>query len=172
MEIKIRTKIKYGLLSNHLFQSAQKYGGWRDLRVTINFKKTILQLSHGIKNIYRSKLQQEHTYLQNGFLELLFLKIKKLVVYLVCMSLLWISREDKTKRILFIRNKFVFLFVDSLLVHKCKFVRKNSSSKCWLCWLVDAKKFYGYNAVTPLNLYLYKSSVLGLWHLESTVNTY
>ena len=88
------------------------------------------------------------------------------------MSLLWISREDKTKRMLFIRNKFVFLFVDSLLVHKCKFVRKNSCSKCWLCWLVDAKKFYGYNAVTPLNLYLYKSSALGLWHLESTVSTY
>ena len=38
---------------------------------------------------------------------------KKLVVYLVCVTLLLISREDKTKEISFMSSKFVFLYVDS-----------------------------------------------------------
>ena len=57
---------------------------------------------------------------RKGFLQLLLLKfksfsdkVKKLVVYLACITLLWISREDKTKLILFMRNELAFLYVDS-----------------------------------------------------------
>ena len=41
--------------------------------------------------------------------------VEKLVVYLVCMTLLSISREDRTKWILFIRIRPVFLYVSNLL---------------------------------------------------------
>ena len=97
-------KIKYGLLSNHLFQRAQKHSNWRDLRVSINFYKKTMPSTDWRK----------------GFLQLLLLKfksfsdkVKKLVVYLACITLLWISREDKTKLILFMRNELAFLYVDS-----------------------------------------------------------
>ena len=36
MEIKNK---KNGLLSNHLFQKAQEYGGWRDFKLSLNFYK-------------------------------------------------------------------------------------------------------------------------------------
>ena len=49
--------VKYGFFSKCLFQRKRQYGGWKNLTVTTNFRKNnVLQLSHGIKNIYRSKL--------------------------------------------------------------------------------------------------------------------
>ena len=49
--------VKYGLLSKYLFQRKQQYGGWKNLEVTTSFKKNnSFHLSHGIKNIHRSKL--------------------------------------------------------------------------------------------------------------------
>ena len=38
-------------------------------------KNNVSQLSHGIKNIHRSKLHQLYTYLGNTFLQLLLLKV-------------------------------------------------------------------------------------------------
>ena len=41
-----------------------------------------------------------------------------------------------------LRDKFIFLYVDILLlVPKCKFIIKNSSLKCWLC-LADKSNFH------------------------------
>ena len=41
-------------------------------------------------------------------------------------DLLWFSREEKTKQILFVKSKFVFLYVDSEFdVLKRKFIMKN-----------------------------------------------
>ena len=37
---------------------------------------------------------------------------EKLVVYLICMTLLWISRDDKTRRTLLMSRKLVFLYID------------------------------------------------------------
>ena len=58
-------------------------------------------------------------------------RLKKLVVYLICMTLVWISREDKIKRILITKTRLVLLYVDSKFdVPKCKYAWKNSSLKC------------------------------------------
>ena len=40
-------------------------------------------------------------------------RVAKPVVYLICMTLLWISRGCKTKLISFMRSKLVFLYVDN-----------------------------------------------------------
>ena len=32
-------KVKHGLLSKHLFQRKQQYGGWKTLKITSNFYK-------------------------------------------------------------------------------------------------------------------------------------
>ena len=48
------------------------------------------------------------------------------------MSILWISREEKTKHILLTRDELILPDVDSQFdVPECKFFMKNSSSKCW-----------------------------------------
>ena len=50
----------------------------------------------------------------------------------VCMRLIWVSREEKTKWILFMRSKFIFLHVDSKFdVWKFKFLKESSSLKYW-----------------------------------------
>ena len=41
----------------------------------------------------------------------------------VCMSPLWIFRDEKTKQLLFMRSRFIFVHVD-----KCKFFLKNNGS--------------------------------------------
>ena len=76
-------------------------------------------------------------------------RAKKLARYSVFMSPLWISRDEKTKQLLFMRSRFIFVHVD-----KCTFFLKNSSLKWWLCSL--QKQFCGghknnfvYNFVAP-----------------------
>ena len=80
-------------------------------------KNNVFQLSRGIRKFYRSSLKKlEHTLEKNffaaatfeGFQVVPFQTVKNLVVYMVCMALLRISGEDKTKRILFIRSKRLF----------------------------------------------------------------
>ena len=81
-------------------------------------------MPHIIINIYQSKFYQVHRHWEKGFLQLLYIwrfascffsdSLKKLVC-LVCMSLLCISREEKTKPILSVGSKFIFLHVDSLM---------------------------------------------------------
>ena len=85
-------------------------------------------------------------------------RVKKLVVYtLFFMSLLCISREDNTKLVLFMRNKFSFLYVYIQFdVPKCKFILKNSSSKYRLFRRIlasDTKITLGYNFGAPLTHY-------------------
>ena len=85
-------------------------------------------------------------------------RVKKLVVYtLFFMSLLCISREDNTKLVLFMRNKFSFLYVYIQFdVPKCKFILKNSSSKYRLfrrIFASDTKITLGCNFGAPLTHY-------------------
>ena len=82
-------------------------------------------------------------------------RVKKLVVYLHYMTLLWISGEDETNWILIIRIRLVFLYVDGNFdVPNCKYAWKKSTWKCWLCFhlffVVDTKMICGYNFVAPL----------------------
>ena len=112
------------------------------------------QLSQGIKNIYRSKLYLKHTHQTKSFcscytfegLRVVPLRTehKKLRVYLGLynFSLNFQRREDQINTT---HEKFIFLHVDSQFeVPQCKFIMKNSSSKCRLCfhlffWRIKSK---------------------------------
>ena len=57
-------------------------------------------------------------------------RVKTLAVYSVCTALLQISIDNKTKQILLIRNKFIFLHINSYFdMPKCKIFLKNCSYK-------------------------------------------
>ena len=62
--------------------------------------------------------------------------------------------EVRRQKILLLRGKFSFLYVDSwFVVAKCKFIVKNSSFKMlvvfWPISVVDTKITPGYNFVAP-----------------------
>ena len=87
-------------------------------------------MSHGIKTFIeaRCKVLKIWEFCWEGFFSE---KLEKLVVYLVGMTLLWISREGKTKSILITRTRLVFLYVDSKFdVPKGNYAWKNNSLKC------------------------------------------
>ena len=86
---------------------------------------------------------------------LLWRQNKKACSIFQSVSLLCFSREEKTKKMLFIGSKSNFSYVDFQSdVQKCKFTLKNSSLKCWLCFPYfcgDAKIIYNCDFVAPLN---------------------
>ena len=91
--------------------------------------------SHLLKQVARIPYTLEKT-LQLLLLKVwdsfLFRRAKQLVVYLVSNTILWMPREDKTKWILLMCSKLVFLCVDSWFdMPKFKYTGKNSSLKCW-----------------------------------------
>ena len=60
----------------------------------------------------------------------LFRHVKKLVYTLVCMNLFHIPRKESNKQILFMRSKFIFLFVGIQFdVPKCEFIVKKQQIK-------------------------------------------
>ena len=61
-------------------------------------------------------------------------RVKRFVLYtLVCMSLLCMHREDRTKQILFLGRKFSFPYVDIQSdVPKCKFILKNKNFRIFI----------------------------------------
>ena len=76
---------------------------------------------------------------------------------MVCISLLCVSREEKTKKVLFIGKKISFPYLDAQPdVPKCKLILKNSSFKLQVVFppifVVDTKIIYGHNFVAPLNI--------------------
>ena len=113
-----RQKLKYVLVSNHLFQTTQEHGGWEKQQSS---DKTLYFSCH-IENSNLSKLVVTITHTEERFFSVAILwrfvsrffsdRIEKL---LVCMSFLWIYREEKTKQILLMRSKFIFLYLDSLI---------------------------------------------------------
>ena len=80
-------------------------------------KGNILQLSHGIKNIYQSNSYQEHTHWTEGFPQLLLLKVCGAFLFRqskkTC-GLLWSvwAFFKTTKQILLVRGKFIFLYLN------------------------------------------------------------
>ena len=93
-------------------------------------------------------------------------RVKKNVVYLVCMALFWISREDKSKWIPFLKRKLVFLYVDNKLdVPKCRFIMKKvvQTAACVYTYICGGHKIIcGYNFVALL------SSMLSKYRNQST----
>ena len=80
---------------------------------------------------------------------LLLRQNKKLVIYCVCISLLCVSREEKTKKVLFIVSKFSFPDVDTQPdVPKCKLIVIVFPP----IFVVDTKIIYDHNFVAPLNI--------------------
>ena len=95
-----------------------------DLKVSINFyKKQCLPVitwnkKHLSKQLLTIKYTLEKMLFAVATFEVFFLdRVKNLVIYLVCMSLLWISREDKT-------NLFFYMLTVSL---NCNYTCKNNS---------------------------------------------
>ena len=130
-------------------------------------KSNVFQLSHKIKNIHRSKLQQQHTHWRKGFLQLpllmicgsfLFRQSKKTYGILQSIQSMYtqhISRGEKTKQILLLRRKFSFLFIDIWFdVTKYQFIMQNSSFKMLVVFssifVEDTKITFVYNFVVPL----------------------
>ena len=68
------------------------------------------------------------------------------------MSLFYISRSKKTKKILLERGKFSFLYADIWFdVMKCKCIVKNNSFEMLVMFFVaDTKITFVYNFVAPL----------------------
>ena len=80
---------------------------------------------------------------------------KKMQYTLVCIRLLCISREGKTKKTLLIGSKFSFPYVDILPdVSKNKIILKNSNLQILVVFppifVADTKIIYGFNFVAPL----------------------
>ena len=76
---------------------------------------------------------------------------KHTVNSLGCLSLFCVSRDKKTKQILFVRGKFSYLYVGTWFdVTKCKFNAKNSSFEMlvvFLPFVADTKITFVYNFV-------------------------
>ena len=101
-------KIKDGLLSNHLIQRVIEHGGWRELKVSINFykKQCLPHIKSNKKHLSKQAVTITYTLEKKfptvatfeGFVSSFFSdRVKTLVVYLVCLNLVWVSRKDKTK---------------------------------------------------------------------------
>ena len=117
-------KIKYELRSNHLFQRAQEHDSWIDVRVLVNFYKNwcLPVITWTKKDLLKQAVTTTCTLEKTFYCSSYFWRfvsrfffsdrVKKLVVYLVCITLLWISGEDKTKWMSFMRGKLVFRYVD------------------------------------------------------------
>ena len=84
---------------------------------------------------------------------------KHTVNSLVGLSLFYVSRDKKTKQILFVRGKFSFLYVGTWFdVTKCKFNAKNSGFEMlvvFLPFLADTKITFVYNFVALKKVFLY-----------------
>ena len=117
-------KVKYGLLSKHLFQRKLQYGRLQNLKVTTNFyKKHWLPV---IKWNEKRSLKQvvsitctsitksfSATITSAGLWVVSFeTEEKNLQWSLVCMSFHCIFREETTKQILCMRSKCNFLYAD------------------------------------------------------------
>ena len=112
-----RLNIKYGLLFNHFFHRKQEHDGWKEPQKETFIKSylpvIISNKTHLSKQVVPMKTTLKKSFVAHatfeGLLVISFSEIvKKLQYFLVRASLLWTSREENTKWILFMRGKFIF----------------------------------------------------------------
>ena len=148
MKNEIRTSFKslVSKSSRTVHKGPRANNGWKDLTESIIFYKkeyhTAIERNkkHLSKASYNNSIYTGEKFFCScpfwGFMSHFFSgRVKKLKVYSFCIIFLSISQENKTKGILFIGIKPVFLYRDVWFgVAKCKFILKNSSSKYCLCF--------------------------------------
>ena len=83
----------------------------KNLRITINI--LCLPVDTWNKKNYQSKLYQQHKHWRKSFLQLLILKVSDRVKTFPLCESFWFFRDEKIKQVLFVTNKFIFLYVDS-----------------------------------------------------------